>query len=332
MKPVPDLAARAAASPSSRPWLRTACVAALLAIYAALPFLLGKYAIYTAAQVMIYAVATLGLDIVYGRAGQLSLAHASFFGLGAYVAALADPLALPLWAQPEAVLLLAIIAGAIVAVPTLRLSGLRLSLVTLLFGELFTWGINHSSGLTGGSEGITVNSLTVGGFDSQDALHAYLLAGALASSATLLAVQLGRSQYGRRMLAVRDSELASVSVGIPVVRTKIVAFIMSAVFAAVAGWVYAYVVGFVSPTTFDLFGSVNFMVAVILGGSGRVLGAWFGAAYIVLVPEAFTSLGYPNLFPILGGGVLVAVALLLPGGLVEGASLLLSAAAKRVRA
>jgi branched-chain amino acid transport system permease protein len=333
MRPVPDIAARAAAfPPTTRPWLRAACVAALLAGYAALPFLLGEYAVYTAAQVMIYAVATLGLDIVYGRAGQLSLAHASFFGLGAYVAALAGPLALPLWAQPGAVLLLAVAAGGVVAVPTLRLSGLRLSLVTLLFGELFTWAINHSSSLTGGSEGITVNPLAIGGFDSQDALHAYLLAGALAAGATLLAVQLGRSQYGRRMLAVRDSELASVSIGVPVVRTKIVAFIMSAVFAAVAGWVYAYVVGFVSPTTFDLFGSVNFMVAVILGGSGRVLGAWLGAAYIVLVPEAFTSLGHPNLFPILGGGVLIAVVLLLPGGLAEGASLLLSAAVRRGRA
>lgn len=331
MKPVPDLAAQAAPFPSSPVWLRAAGVATLLAAYAALPFLLGEYAIYTAAQVMIYAVATLGLDVVYGRAGQLSLAHASFFGLGAYVAALSGPLALPLWAQPGLVVSLAVAAGAVVAMPTLRLSGLRLSLVTLLFGELFTWAIDHSSSLTGGSEGMTVNPLTIGGFDSQDALHAYLLAGVLAAGATLLALQLGRSQYGRRMLAVRDSELASVSVGIPVVRTKIVAFIMAAVFAAVAGWVYAYVVGFVSPTTFDLFGSVNFMVAVILGGAGRVLGAWFGAAYIVLAPEAFTGLGYPNLFPVLGGGVLIAVALLLPGGLVEGASLLLAAARKRVR-
>ncbi|MBV9747758.1 MAG: branched-chain amino acid ABC transporter permease [Acetobacteraceae bacterium] len=332
MRPVPSLAASAAVSSPGAAWLRAGGIAALLAAYAAVPLLFGEYMVYTAAQVMIYAVATLGLEIVYGRAGQLSLAHASFFGLGAYVAALAAPLTVPLWAQPELVVLLAIVAGAVVAVPTLRLSGLRLSLVTLLFGELFGWGIDHSGSLTGGSEGITVGSLTLGGFDSQDPLHAYLLAGALAAGATLLAVQLGRSQYGRRMLAVRDSELASVSVGVPVVRTKIVAFIMSAVFAAVAGWVYAYVVGFVSPSTFDLFASVNFLVAVILGGAGRVLGAWFGAAYIVLVPEAFTGLGYPNLFPILGGAVLIAVALLLPGGLVEGAALLLAAATRRVRA
>lgn len=329
---MPELAAPAAVAWPRIVWWRAAAVAALIAAYAALPLLVGDYAVYTAAQVMIYAVATIGLDIVYGRAGQLSLAHASFFGLGAYTAALSGPLSLPLWAQPAAVVLLAIVAGAVVAVPTLRLSGLRLSLVTLLFGELFTWAINHSGSLTGGSEGITVNSLTLGGFDSQDPLDAYLLAGALAAVATLVTVQLGRSQYGRRMLAVRDSELASVSIGVPVIRTKVAAFIMSAVFAAVAGWVYAYVVGFVSPTTFDLFGSVNFLVAVILGGAGRVLGAWLGAAYIVLVPEAFTALGHPNLFPVLGGGVLIAVALLLPGGLAEGAALLIGAARRRGRA
>ncbi len=324
MRPVPDVAVRIAAGAPSIGG-RTAAMLALLAValvFVGIPMLLGEYEVYTAAQVMIYAVAVLGLDIVYGRTGQLSLAHASFFGLGAYTAALSPPLGVPLWVQPPLVVLLAVIAGAVVAVPTLRLSGLRLSLVTLLFGELFNWAVDHSVVFTRGSQGMTVEPLAIGGFNSQDALDAYLLAGALSLIATLLTVQLGRSQYGRRMLAVRDSELASASIGVPIVGTKITAFILSAVFAGVAGWVYAYVVGFVSPTTFDLFGSVYFMVAVILGGAGRVLGAWLGAAYIVLVPEVFNGVGYPNLFPILGGGVLVAVALLLPGGLVEGVELL----------
>lgn len=291
---------------------------ALAALWLGIPILLGQYEVFIAAQVMIYAVATLGLDIVYGRAGQLSLAHASFFGLGAYTAALSAPLGIPLWIQPELVVLLAIASGIVVAVPTLRLSGLRLALVTLLFGELFDWAIDHSLAITGGSQGMTVAPLTVGSFNSQGTVGAYVLASVLALAATLLAGQLARSQFGRRMLAVRDSELAAVSLGIPIVHTKITAFILSAVFAGAAGWVYAYVVGFVSPTTFNLFASVYFLVAVILGGSGRIVGAWLGSAYIVLVPEVFNLIGYPNLFPVLGGGVLIAVALFLPGGLVEG--------------
>jgi branched-chain amino acid transport system permease protein len=296
--------------------------------FAAVPLLLGPYEVYEAAQVMIYAVAVLGLDIVYGRTGQLSLAHASFFGVGAYAAALSAPLGVPLWAQLPLVVLLAIVSGAVVAFPTLRLSGLRLALVTLLFGALFTWAIDHSVALTGGSQGMTVEPLMLGGFDSSQPLHAYFLAGVLALLATLLSVQLGRSQYGRRMLAVRDSELAAASVGVPIIATKVTAFILSAVFAGVAGWFFAYIVGFVSPSTFDLFGSIYFMVAVILGGAGRVLGAWLGAAYVVLVPELFSAVGYPNLFPVLGGAVLIMVALLLPGGLAEGIELLAARARK----
>jgi branched-chain amino acid transport system permease protein len=217
--------------------------------------------------------------------------------------------------QPVLVLGLAVIVGALVAIPTLHLSGLRLALVTLLFGELFVWLIDHAGNLTGSSQGMTVQPLTLGPFDSSEPSDDYVLAAFASLLATVICVQLGKTQYGR-MLAVRDSELASVSVGVPIVRTKITAFILSAILAGAAGWIYAFVVGFVSPTTFDLFGSVNVLVAVILGGSGRVPGAWCGALYIVLVPEVFSSIGYPNLFPIVGGAVTIVVAMTIPGGLV----------------
>jgi len=287
---------------------------------ATLPLILSDYNLYLATQVAIYAIATLGLDIVFGRAGQLSLSHASFFGLGAYGAALMAAWGWVWWAQIPLVIGVAMVAGAIVAFPTLRLSGLRLALVTLLFGELFIWAIDHAGGATGGSQGLAVPPLQVGWFSSVAPIDAYALCVLVAAAATLLAVQMSRAQFGRRMLAVRDSELAATSVGIHIVRTKIQAFILAAVFAGIAGWLYAYVAGFVSPQTFDLFGSVNFLVAVILGGAGRVAGSWLGAVYIVLMPEVFTAIGYTNLFPLLGGVVLILVTLLLPGGLVEGLS------------
>jgi branched-chain amino acid transport system permease protein len=315
MKPVPELVSdHSVSSHQDRSqWLGFGI---FIVITALLPFVIGQYYLYVVTQVMIYAIATLGLDVLYGRTGQLSLAHASFFGIGAYVAALSNTFGVPVVLQPVLVLGLAVIVGALVAIPTLRLSGLRLALVTLLFGELFVWLIDHASNLTGGSQGMTVQPLTLGPFDSSEPLDGYALAAIASLLATVMCVQLGKTQYGRRMLAVRDSELASASVGIPIVRTKIAAFILSAILAGAAGWIYAYVVGFVSPTTFDLFGSVNFLVAVILGGSGRVLGAWCGALYIVLVPEVFSSIGYPNLFPIVGGAVMIVVAMTIPGGLV----------------
>jgi branched-chain amino acid transport system permease protein len=311
----------AAIAPSGNHWMPTIAKTGLvIALAVALPFVLNDYYLYLATQVAIYAIATLGLDIVFGRTGQLSLSHASFFGLGAYAAALMANWSWPIWQQVPLIVIIAVIAGAVVAVPTLRLSGLRLSLVTLLFGELFIWAINHSGETTGGSQGMAVMPLEISSFSTVVPLHAYLLAVVVSALATLLIIQISRSQIGRRMLAVRDSELAATSIGIRIVRTKITAFIMSAVFAGIAGCLYAYISGFVSPTTFNLFGSVNFLVAVILGGAGRTIGAWLGAAYIVLVPEVFTAFGYTNLFPLLGGVVLIAITLLLPGGLTEGFS------------
>jgi len=137
--------------------------------------------------------------------------------------------------------------------------------------------------------------------------------------------QLGRTQAGRRMLAVRDSELAASACGIDLARTKIQAFIVASVYAAVAGWFYAFVVGFVAPDNFGLFPAAYFLVAVILGGSGTVLGAWLGAAYIVLAPQFFNVIGHPNLFPIAGGALLVIVALFMPEGLAGGISRILFA-------
>lgn len=318
MKPEPD--GMAGAPPRSRgrvPRRRVITLVVLVAGAFAVPVLLDAYNLFLVTLVAVYAIGTLGLDIVFGRAGQLSLAQATFVGLGAYVTALTAG-QIPVFVQLPLVVVVALVAGAVVAVPTLRLSGLRLALVTLLFGELFLWAINHSGDVTGGTQGLTVPPLSVGGFSSLDPVHSYWLAMVMATIVTLVTLQVGRSQLGRRMLAVRDSEMAAVSVGISLVRTKVIAFMLSAFFASIAGWLYAYIVGFIAPSAFTLFPSVYFLVAVILGGSGSVLGAWLGAAYIVLIPQAFTVMGQPNLFPIFGGAVMVLVAMLLPGGFVDG--------------
>lgn len=289
--------------------------AVLIAAIAILGALLEDYYLYIGAQVLIFAVVAMGLDIVYGRTGQLTLAHASFFGIGAYSTAIMADMAIPAWIQPPLVTVLALAAGAMLALPTLRLSGLRLAVVTLLFGELFRWWVIRFSGVTGGSQGKVVTPLEIGPFYSAEPLHGYILAAVLAVLATALTGAIGRAQLGRRMLAVRDSEIAAVSLGIPIVRTKVTAFMISAAYAGVAGWVFAYVVGFLSPVNFDLFASVYVLVAVILGGPGTLAGPWLGAAFIVLLPEAFSAADHANLFPILGGAVMIFVALLLPDGI-----------------
>lgn len=293
--------------------------AAAIIMASILPSLLSPYWVYLASEVVIFAIATLGLDLLFGRTGQLSLAHASFMGLGAYTAAVGTAMGMSVWYQVPLVFVVSIVAGVVVAVPTLRLSGLRLALVTLLFGELFTWAVIQAGGLTGGSEGMSVPALDILSFSTGDATQGYYLVVSIGFIASLCHWQLRRSQFGRAMLAVRDSEMAANSVGVNIVKTKVATFILAAVFASVAGFLYSYIVGFVSPSTFGLFPSVYFLVAVILGGAGSGIGSWLGACYLVLVPQIFTMMGRPNLFPIVGGAILVGVALLLPGGLVGGA-------------
>jgi branched-chain amino acid transport system permease protein len=280
------------------------------------PLLFDDYWLFLAAQVVAYAVATLGLDILYGRTGQMSLAHAAFMGVGAYTGHVLAERGQDVGVQLVCVIAVSLVAGAVVALPTLRLSGLRLALVTLAFGELFAWLLTNTTDLTGGTQGAAVEPIYIGPLDSSVPMHAYLIALVPASIATLVAVHLGRTQLGRRMLVVRDSETAARSVGVAVSQTKVVAFLVSAAFAGVAGWLYGAIAGFLSPPDFNLFASVYLFVAVIVGGAGTVVGAWLGAAYIVLVPQLFTLVGQPNLYPLVGGALLAIVALLVPDGIV----------------
>ncbi len=290
-------------------------VLALAALVAMIPLLLSDYWLFLCAQVLVYGVATQGLNILYGRTGQLSLAQATFLGCGGYTSYVVITHGYSPFVALVAVWVLSLVAGLVVAVPTLRLSGLRLALVTLAFGELFQWVIVHTTQTTGGTQGTPVDSIVAGSIDTAKPLWAYLLALTFAVPATLLALQLGRTQLGRGMLAVRESELAAASAGVAIARTKVIAFVAAALFAGTAGWLLAFTSGFLAPTDFDLFASVYFLVAVILGGSGSVLGSWLGAAYIVLVPQLFDQLGHPTLYSLVGGAVLVIVALLLPDGM-----------------
>lgn len=301
-------------------------LAALAVALVAVPLVLSEYWVFLCAQVLVYGVATQGLNILYGRTGQLSLAHATFLGGGAYTTYVVITHGYSPAVALAAVWAVSLVAGLVVAVPTLRLSGLRLALVTLAFGELFQWVIVHTTGTTGGTQGTPVDSIVAGTIDTAKPLWAYVLALCFAVPATVLALQLARTQLGRGMLAVRESELAAASAGVAIAKTKIIAFVAAALFAGTAGWLYAFTSGFLAPTDFDLFASVYLLVAVVLGGSGSVLGSWLGAAYIVLVPQLFNLLGYPTLYSLVGGAVLIVVALLVPNGLAG----LLSQAAKRL--
>lgn len=294
---------------------RTISLVLAAAMLIVLPGAIGTYWTEQVTLALIYVVATLGTDLVVGRTGMLSLCQASFMGIGAYAAAIGQAHGMPVVVQVLLGMGIALAAGTIVAVPTLKLSGLRLAIVTLLFGELFTWAIDVDINLTGGSEGMVVNPLQVGSFSSLSVTDDYILSLIVAAVGTIAAWQITRGQWGRRTLAVRDTELAASSVGINVRQTKVAAFMVGALFCGVAGLLFGYTQGTVAPDTFSTFPSAYLLVAVLLGGAGTLGGAWLGGAYVALVPDAFNALGVPNMYAIFGGAVLVAFTLLLPGGL-----------------
>jgi len=280
-------------------------------------WLLSPYWLSELAVAFIYVVATLGTDLIFGRTGILSLCQASFIGLGAYVAAAGSAHGIGLGLQLLITVGICIIAGAAIAVPTLRLSGLRLAIVTLLFGELFEWFIDEKINLTGGSEGMAVLPLHLGPINSLLPRPFYLFCLGLALLATLAVWQLSRGQWNRRLLSCRDAPLAASSVGINTTRVRIQVMMVGGIFCGIAGVFYAYANGFVVPSDFDTFPSAYLLVAVILGGSGTLLGPWLGAMYVILLPSFFSLIGEPNFYALLGGVVLVVFTMALPGGIVS---------------
>lgn len=301
-------------TPPASPWRHLSTVV-IVGLIAAIPLVFfGDYWMFVAAKILAFGIAAMGLQILYGRAGLMSLAQGAFMGVGAYTGYLVAQSGLGPGMQLLAVIGVASFVALIVGLPTLRLSPLRLAIVTLAFGELFNWLLINSTEWTGGSQGAPVDPLIILGFDTSYPLDAYVVALAFAVPLTLLALNLGQTHLGRRMMSIRDSEMAAVSVGVFVPKTKIIAFVLSAVFGGIGGWLYSATTGFIAPPDFDLFASVFLLAAVVIGGSRSVAGAWMGAAFIVLLPEGFNLIGQPNLYALAGGVLLATTALLLPDG------------------
>ena len=294
--------------------LAAAPIVAVLAVGA--PVILNRYWLFLVTTLLAYVIALVGLKVLFGDAGQLSLGQAAFVGIGAYSAAIVtDRLSLTF---PYELLLVMLICGAIaaiIAIPALRVSGLRFALVTLAFGELLQWFLRDAKDLTGGEQGLFVPPMLMGPIDGKSAITIYVTALVLALVFSLLAWHLPSTKVGRSMAAIRESRLAAESVGVSVWRTKLFAFIFSAVAAGVSGVLIAHSSGSISPTSFGLFSSVYLLVAIILGGSRSTLGAWIGAVYLVIVPALFTTAGLDGVYVVLSGAVLLIVIMVFPSGI-----------------
>jgi len=258
------------------------------------PFQLGSYRIFQATTIAMWAVVALGLNLLTGYNGQISLGHGAFVAIGGYTSAILMSdygwdnnwlfccLTIPVGG------LITGAVGFLVGVPALRLTGPYLAVATLALAMSTPQILYKYEGLTHGSQGINVTLPPLPGVvDSvlNQTQWLYFLALAIAIIMAIVAWNIVRSRLGRAFVAIRDSEIAAQAMGISVPRFKTMAFAISAFFAGVCGAVYVQVIGFVSPQSFGVLQSINYLTTVVVGGLASILGSILGAAAYVLVPE-----------------------------------------------
>jgi len=258
------------------------------------PLQFGSYRVFQATTIAMWAIVALGLNLLTGYNGQISLGHGAFVAVGGYAAAiLMFDYDWPFWATIPVGAVLTGAIGFAIGVPALRLTGPYLAIATLALAISTPQILLKYEGLTHGSQGINVQSpppppILDEGLNQTQWL--YFLALAIAIIMTIIAWNIVRSRVGRAFVAIRDSEIAAQAMGISVPLYKTMAFAISAFFAGVCGALYVQVIGFVSPRSFDVLQSINYLTTIVVGGLASILGSILGAAAFVLVPEINTLL------------------------------------------
>jgi branched-chain amino acid transport system permease protein len=267
------------------------------------------------------AIVVLGLNFVTGWAGQINFGQAAFYGLGAYTTAIATKAGLPWIATPLLSIIVVIAASLMLGLPTMRLRTYYLAMTTIGFGEIVRLIIVHWEPVTGGTSGLrAIPGISLFGFELQGQLqHYYLLIAALAL-AVLIAWRIRNSALGRAMIATRDSEIAAEQSGVDTTRTKLLAFMIGAAYAGLAGCLYASSIRFISPDSFSGIQAILLMTMLIVGGMGSIVGCVIGAVALTILPEALRFLG--QWYLVLYGLGVIAVIALAPGGLASLASMM----------
>ena len=291
--------------------------AVILATVAALawPLMAPKYLVFLGTLVAINAIVAIGLNLLSGYTNQLSFGHAGFLAIGAYVSALLT-IHLPALPVPLTLLVAGLATGLVglaLGIPCLRLEGLYLAMATLAFGFVVIEAITNLDGLTRGNDGLRVPVAHLGPWVLDTDASRYYLTMAVAVGMILAALNVTATRTGRAFLAIRTSEIAAQASGINAAAYKTMAFVLSAFYTGVAGGLFAFVVGFLSPDAFDVFLSVDFLVMIILGGLGSVFGSVAGAAVVTVLNDSLA--GFQAYRPLIFGAIMIACMLFMPGGL-----------------
>ncbi|MDY6880907.1 MAG: branched-chain amino acid ABC transporter permease [Desulfatiglans sp.] len=251
-----------------------------------LPLFLGDFYLYLLNLVFIAILGAQGINILTGFTGQISLGHGAFIGIGAYTAGVfSTKLGFSVWVVLPAAGCASALIGVMVGVPSLRIKGFYLAMATLALQFLMEYLFMELRPITGGSEGLYLERPSIFGLVLDTDRQFYFLGATIAILATLGARNLLRTRVGRAFISIRDRDIAAELIGVDIFKYKIMSFAISSFYAGVAGALLAYYITVINPQSFSIHLSIDYLAMIIIGGLGSVLGAIYGAIFIVLFPE-----------------------------------------------
>jgi branched-chain amino acid transport system permease protein len=281
-----------------------------------------EYLLHILTIIGLYVILSVSLNLLTGYTGLLSLAHAAFFGIGAYTAGLmAVNLHTPFLVNILGAAVLSGLLGMLLALPSLRVRDDYLAITTFAFQVMVFGLLNNWGALTGGPQGLNgIPRPTILGITIVSNAQFFILTACLCAITILISARLANAPFGRVLRTIREDEVFALSLGKNVAKYKITVFMLSASLAALAGSIYAYYIVSIDPTGFTIMESIFIIAILIIGGSGSILGPVVGAIILVTLPEILRSIGMPdalaaNLRQIIYGGLLVIFMVWRPQGI-----------------
>ena len=262
----------------------------LFLLFAIIPSISSHYVLYVVNHIGIAAIAAIGLNILIGFTGQISLGHGAFFGVGAYSAAiLATALGFPFWLSVFCAGVITALVGMVFGIPSIRLKHLYLTIATLAGQFIIQYLLVTWVSLTKGAEGIFLPKATLFGLNLKTDHAFFYVIFICFVIMTWMAVNLIRTRYGRAFIAIRDNDRAAEGMGIPIFKYKLLSFAISSFYAGFAGGLAAYYIGSITPEPYTLMLSVEYIAMIIIGGLGSIPGAVFGAIFITVLNEVLSG-------------------------------------------
>jgi branched-chain amino acid transport system permease protein len=288
---------------------RLATLVGLILLFGVVPFICHAYTLYIVNTIGIYSIAAIGLNLLIGYTGQISLGHGAFFGVGAYSGAILSTKAgVPFIIAVPAAGLITAITGMIFGTPSIRLKHLYLCIATLASQFILGYVFVQWEGMTGGAAGISIPAASLFGLDLGSDRNFFFVIFFCFSIMTWMAVNFTRTRYGRAFIAIRDNDQAAEGMGIPIFLYKLLAFAISSFYAGFAGALFAFYMISITPEPFGIWLSIEYIAMIIIGGLGSIPGSVFGTVFIITLSEVLSrvTVYLMNISPSIGGAITIA--------------------------